>query len=127
VNNGLIDSSTTNPAPTYFGDAIGQFSKFVQPGYYRYNILPGSPSRGILISAYSGADQAGSTHYVIVAINESHNAVSQTFAIDNARVTSMTPYQTSSAGGLKPQAAVSVSGGTFTYSLPAESITTFVQ
>jgi glucuronoarabinoxylan endo-1,4-beta-xylanase len=126
VTNGLIDSSTANPAPTYFGDAIGQFSKFVQPGYYRYNIS-GSPSRGILISAYSGTDHAGSMHYVIVAINENYNAVSQTFAIDNATVTSMTPYQTNSAGGLKPQPAVSVSGGTFTYDLPARSITTFTQ
>jgi glucuronoarabinoxylan endo-1,4-beta-xylanase len=121
VTNGLIDSSTTNPAPTYFGDAIGQFSKFVQPGYYRYN-MSGSPSRGVFISAYAGA-----THYVIVAINENSAAVSQPFKIDNATVTSMTLYQTSSAGGLKPQPAVSVSGGTFTYNLPAESITTFVQ
>ncbi|MEI9969668.1 MAG: hypothetical protein WDM87_13985 [Terracidiphilus sp.] len=126
VTNGLIDSSTTNPTPTYFGDAIGQFSKWVQPGYYRYNIS-GSPSRGILISAYSGADHAGSTHYVIVAINENYTAVSQTFTIGDAPVTSMTPYQTSSAGGLKQQAAVSFSGGTFTYNLPARSITTFAQ
>ena len=42
-------------------------------------------------------------------------------------VTSMTPYQTSSAGGLKPHSAVSVSGGTFTYKLPAQSITTFAK
>jgi glucuronoarabinoxylan endo-1,4-beta-xylanase len=127
VNNGLIDSSTTNPAPTYFGDAIGQFSKFVQPGYYRYNISPGSPSRGVLVSAYSGVDHAGSTHYVIVAINENYSAVSQTFAIDNATVTSMTPYQTSSAGGLRPQPEVSAAGGRFSYNLPARSITTFVR
>jgi glucuronoarabinoxylan endo-1,4-beta-xylanase len=126
VTYGLINSSTTNPAPTYFGDAIGQFSKFVQPGYYRYN-MSGSPSSGIYVSAYSGADNAGVTHYVIVAINENSTAVSQTFTIDNATVTSMTPYQTSSAGGLKPQPAVSVSGGMFTYNLPAESITTFAQ
>ncbi len=126
VTNGLIDNSTANPAPTYYGDAIGQFSKFVQPGYYRYNIS-GSPSSGIYISAYSGADKAGATHYVIVAINENYTAVSQTFTIDNATVTSMTPYQTSSAGGLKPQPAVSISGGTFTYTLPARSITTFAQ
>lgn len=126
VTQGLIDSSTTHPAPTYFGDAIGQFSKFVQPGYYRYNIS-GSPSSGIYVSAYSGAGHAGATHYVIVAINENRTAVSQTFTIYNASVTSMTPYQTSSAGGLKPQPAVSVSGGTFTYNLPAGSITTFVQ
>ncbi len=103
VNNGLIDSNTTNPAPTYFGDAIGQFSKFVQPGYYRYDVM-GSPASGIYISAYSGTDSAGAKHYIIVATNENRTAVSQTFTIANATVTSMTPYQTSL--GRRTQAAV---------------------
>ncbi len=126
VNNGLIDSSTTNPAPTYFGDAIGQFSKFVQPGYYRYNVA-GSPAHGILVSAYSGADNAGTTHFVIVAINENRTAVSQTFKVGNAVVHSMTPYETSSVHRLDSLPPVAVTGGTFTYRLPAQSITTFVQ
>jgi glucuronoarabinoxylan endo-1,4-beta-xylanase len=126
VNNGLIDSNTTNPAPTYFGYAIGQFSKFVQPGYYRYDVI-GSPASGILISAYSGTDSAGAERYIIVATNENRAAVSQIFTIAKAAVTSMKLYQTTSTGGLKPQPAISVSDDTFTYNLPAESITTFVQ
>jgi glucuronoarabinoxylan endo-1,4-beta-xylanase len=48
-------------------------------------------------------------------------------AIANATVTSLTPYQTTASGGLAAQSAVSVSSGAFTATLPAQSITTFVQ
>ena len=54
-------------------------------------------------------------------------AVSQSFTLQNGTVTSMTPYQTTSAGGLAPQTAITVTGDAFTYTLPAQSITTFVQ
>ncbi len=136
VNYGLINDGTgesgnacgtsAQPAPTYYGYAIGQFSKFIQPGYYRYNATP-TPSSGVYISAYSGTDSGGTTHYVIVAINATTSPVSQPFTIDNATVTSMTPWQTTSSAGLAQQSAVTVSDGTFTYTLPAQSITTFVQ
>ncbi len=127
-NPGLIDSSN---APTNFGYGMGQFSKFIQPGYYRYNATP-SYTNGVFISAYAGME--GTTqHYVIVAINDNADtattsgAVSQPFTINNATVTTVTPYETTSAGGLMPQSAITVSGGAFTYTLPAQSITTFVQ
>jgi glucuronoarabinoxylan endo-1,4-beta-xylanase len=122
---GLIDSSTTNPVPTLYGYAIGQYSKFIQPGYYRYNATA-KPSANVYVSAYAGI-QGGQQHYVIVAINGSASAVNQAFSIQNATVTSMTPYQTTSTTGLAPLSAVDVSGGQLTYSLPAQSITTFVQ
>jgi len=122
---GLIASSATNPGRTVFGNAIGQFSKFVQPGYYRYNATA-NPSSNVFISAYAGI-QGGQQHDVIVAINGGASAVSQSFTIQNGTVTSMTPYQTTSTAGLAPLSAVTVSGGQFTYSLPAQSITTFVQ
>jgi len=121
VNYGLINSSTTNPQPTFYGDAIGQFARFIQPGYHRYNATA-NPSANIFVSAY-----AGSNHYVIVAINAGSTAVNQSFNIQNANISSMTPWQTTSGGGLQQQSAVMVSSGSFTYSLPAQSITTFVQ
>jgi O-glycosyl hydrolase len=125
VNYGLINSSTTSPAPTYYGYAIGQYSKFVQPGYSRYNAT-NNPTSNVFVSAYSGT-QGGTQHYVIVAINASGSAVSLPFNIQNATVTSLTPYQTTSTGGMVQQSAVNVTSGAFTYSLPAQSITTFVQ
>jgi glucuronoarabinoxylan endo-1,4-beta-xylanase len=125
VNFGLINSSTTSPAPTYFGYGIGQFSKFIQPGYYRYDATA-NPSGSVYVSAYAGSE-SGKQHYVIVAINAGSSAVDQFFTIQNGIITSLTPYQTTSGGGLAQLSTISVSGGAFTYSLPAQSITTFVQ
>lgn len=125
VSFGLINSSTTSPAPTNFGYGIGHFSKFVQPGYYRYDATA-NPSGNLFVSAYAGME-SGVQHYVIVAINGDTTAVNQPFTIQNGTVTSLTPYQTTASGGLAPQSAITVSGDTFTYNLPAQSITTFVQ
>jgi len=51
----------------------------------------------------------------------------QPFAIQNQAITSMTPYRTTAAGGLQQQGAVSITNNSFSYILPAESITTFVE
>ncbi len=128
VNYGLINSSTTSPAPTYYGYAIGQFSKFIQPGFVRVSATA-NPSSGVYVSAYTYTGSiAYPYHYVIVAINAGTSAPSLTFTLQNGSgVTSLTPYQTTSTGGLVQQPAVSVSGGQFTYTLPAQSITTLVQ
>ena len=48
------------------------------------------------------------------------------FNISGATLTSVTPYQTSASNQLAQLGAVSVSNNTFTYSLPGQSITTFV-
>jgi O-glycosyl hydrolase len=122
VNYGLINSSTSSPAPTLFGYAIGQFSKFVQPGAVRVSATA-NPAANIYISAYTN-----NGHAVIVVINAGTTAPSLAFSVQNAGgVTALTPYQTTSSGGLVPQAPVTVTGGQFTYTLPAQSITTLVQ
>jgi glucuronoarabinoxylan endo-1,4-beta-xylanase len=121
----LIDASAN---PTYFGWAIAQFSRFIRPGYVRVSATA-TPVTGVYLSAYTGQDQSGTQHYVIVAINANTTAQNMNFTLSDAPtdVSSMTPYQTTSAGGLMPQTAVTVSGGQFYYTLPAMSITTFVQ
>jgi glucuronoarabinoxylan endo-1,4-beta-xylanase len=119
---GLID---TNNNPTYFGYALGQFARFVQPGYVRNEVAPASPVSGVYISAYSNGSPA--MHFTIVAINTNTSPVSQPFALANGAVTSLTPYQTTSAGGMVQQSAISATGGQFTYTLPAQSIVTFAQ
>jgi O-glycosyl hydrolase len=123
INYGLINSSTTNPAPTYYGDAIGQFSEFIQPGYVRVSATA-NPVSGVYVSAYT---QSSPAHYVIVAINANTSSESLTFALNNGTVTSLTPYETSSTATIKAHSAVSVSSGQFNYTLPAQSIITFVQ
>ncbi len=67
-------------------------------------------------------------HYVIVAINANTTSESLGFVLNNGSgVTSLTPYQSTSAAGLAAQTAVTVTGGQFNYTLPAQSIVTFVQ
>jgi O-glycosyl hydrolase len=121
---GLVDNSGN---PTVFGNMMGQYSKFVLPGYTNVGVTnSANESANVLISAYTGS-ASGAQHYVIVAINTSSAAVSQSFTLQNGAVTSVTPYQSTSAAGLAQQSAVNVANGQFTYTLPALSITTFVQ
>jgi glucuronoarabinoxylan endo-1,4-beta-xylanase len=117
IQQGLLNSSNT---PSYNGFALAQFSKFVRPGY----VMTGannSPVSGVYVTSYKG-----SGNYVIVAINSNSSASSIDFEMSGATLTSMTPYQTNSSGGLIQEGAVGVSSNSFTYTLPGESITTFV-
>lgn len=118
TNTGLVDA---NNAPTYFGWAMAQFSRFVRPGYVRSNATY-DPSKNVFVSAYKG-----NGHFVIVAINMSTSSVNQTVNIQNQSLSSMTPYQTTATVTLAQQTGVTVSGNQFTTVLPAQSITTFVQ
>ena len=114
---GLIDANN-NLKPA--GYAMAQYSKFIRPGYVRANATY-NPSPDVYVSAYQGDG-----HFVIVALNLGSSAVSQSFTIQNATVTAFTPYQTSPVENIAQLDAVNVSNGSFTYSLPGQSITTFV-
>jgi glucuronoarabinoxylan endo-1,4-beta-xylanase len=117
---GLEASNGTIAARAYM---LGQYSKFVRPGYYRISATH-LPQIGVSISAYQ--DTATDT-MVIIATNYSNSAVSQTFTMANApSFSSATPTTTSASMKLAQQANVSVSSNAFTYTLPAQSITTFV-
>jgi O-glycosyl hydrolase len=115
---GLIDSSNN---PTYFGIGMEHFSRFVRPGYVRY-AATAQPVSGVYFSAY-----AGNGHHVIVVVNSNTTAVDLPIQISNATLTSLTPYQTSASSTFAQLNAVSVSGNKFTASVPAQSITTYVQ
>ncbi len=115
---GLIDASANM---TYAGKAMAQYARFVRPGYYRYDATA-NPATGVYVSAYGG-----SGHQVIVAINTNTSANTVSFTIQGQTVTSLTPYQTTSSTSVAAQSLVNVSGNAFSYALPAQSITTFVQ
>jgi O-glycosyl hydrolase len=100
---------------------LGNFSKFVRPGYVRLNVS-GNPPANVLLSAYSG-----SNNVVVVAINRGTSTVSVPISIAGGSApASCTPWLTSASADLTSQAAVSVSGGSFTASLAGPSVTTFV-
>ena len=107
-------------SPNYYAYALGQYSKFVRPGY----VMTGAnnnPTSGVYVTSYKG-----SNNYVIVAINSNSGASSINFSMSGATVSSVTPYQTSASNQIAQLSAVSVSNDAFTYSLPGQSITTFV-
>ena len=107
-------------SPNYYAYALGQYSKFVRPGY----VMTGAnnnPTSGVYVTSYKG-----NNNYVIVAVNSNSGSSSIDFSMSGATLTSMTPYQTSASYQLTQQGAVSVSNNSFTYPLPGKSITTFV-
>ncbi len=107
-------------SPNYYAYALGQYSKFVRPGY----VMTGAnnnPTSGVYVTSYKG-----NNNYVIVAVNANSGSSSIDFSMSGATLTSMTPYQTSASYQLTQQGTVSVSNNSFTYPLPGKSITTFV-
>jgi hypothetical protein len=117
-NEGLMDN---NASPTKRLFAVGQYSRFVRPGYYRIGVSGDDVS---LISAYK---DPGSGTFAIVAVNTNQSTtVNETFNISGFKARSVTPWITSAALSLASQSAVTVSNGSFAYSLPPMSIVTFV-
>jgi len=103
---------------------LGNYSKFVRPGYTRVDMTGTMPS-GVQMSAYKGSDGT----VVVVAINSSTSTLTVPITISGGTTTpaSMTPWLTSATANLASQTAVTVgSGGTFMASLASPSVTTFV-
>jgi glucuronoarabinoxylan endo-1,4-beta-xylanase len=117
TNTGLVDTTNT---PTYFGWAMAQYARFIRAGFVRVDVAYSTPN--VYVSAYETQGEA-----VIVAINMSTSVVSQPFQIQNWSLSSLVPYQTTGSVTMAQQGDVSVTGNQFTYDLPAQSITTFVQ
>ncbi|MGO9584824.1 MAG: YDG domain-containing protein [Limisphaerales bacterium] len=116
-NEGLTDTSG-NPAKRMY--ALGQFSRFVRPNYYR---IGASNTGHALISAYNDTNYG---NFAIVAINTNTSSINQTFNLTNFSATSVTPWMTTSNLSLASQTPVVVSGSSFSYTLPALSVVTFV-
>lgn len=102
------------------GWVMAQFSKFVRPGYVRVTAT-NNPTAGVRVSAYQREK------LVIVAVNQATEPVVQDFTLagTSGSVAAVTPWVTSATANLERQAAIRVTGGTFTATLPAGSVTTF--
>jgi O-glycosyl hydrolase len=116
-NEGLTD---TNGVPAKRMYVLGQYSRFVRPGYYRIGV---SNSAATSISAYNDPN---SGCFAIVAINSNSSDLVQTFNLDGFTATNVTPWITSGSLSLASQPPVGVTNSTFVYTLPAMSVVTFV-
>lgn len=102
------------------GYVLGQFAKFVRPGYYRVNSTY-NPQTNVYVSAYKGSGKA-----VIVAINMGTAGVSQNFVLSGGSVSTMSRYVTDSSQNLAAGTSLNSSSGSYWAWLPAQSVTTFV-
>ena len=103
------------------GYILGQFAKYVRPGKVRISSTY-NPNTSIYVTAYRSGG------LVIVAVNTGTSSVSQTFSIANVSgVTTLNVNRTSSSENMASVSSVSASSGSFTYTLPAQSVTTFHQ
>jgi glucuronoarabinoxylan endo-1,4-beta-xylanase len=116
--NGLLNAAGV---PQLRGFVVAQFSRFVHTNYYRVGATYDSNSA---VTAYK--DPAG-FGFAIVAINTSTStSVNQNFILTNFTAPFVTPWITSASMSLAVQAPVAVSNAAFTYTLPPQSIITFV-
>ncbi len=117
-NEGLLLKSGTDTKRHY---TLGNFSKFIRPGYMRVDITGTVPS-GVLLSAYTGSGTV-----VVVAINKSTGSVTVPISIAGGTApASCTPWVTSASANLTSGTAVAVSGGSFSAVLPSATVTSFV-
>jgi glucuronoarabinoxylan endo-1,4-beta-xylanase len=115
-NAALTDINGNIPKRAY---VIGQWSRFVRPGWSRIGATYFGPLR---ITAFK--DPEGRS-FAIVAVNPSARAVRQTFSLHGFSANTITPWITSADVSLTAQAPISVSGARFSHTLPGSSVTTF--
>ena len=103
---------------------VGNWSKFVRTGWVRIGATA-NPVTGVFVTAFNQTSSGG---FAIVAINSSGSNTAVTFSLSGfpRSPSSVTPWTTSSTLNLAQQSAVSVSDASFTYTLPASSVTSFV-
>ncbi|HXU06588.1 MAG TPA: glycoside hydrolase family 30 beta sandwich domain-containing protein [Polyangia bacterium] len=102
--------------------AMGNWSRFVRPGFVRIAVTP-QPQDYVNVSAFK--DPAG-TRVVVVAVNTLSNERSQDFTIAGGTVGQLVPWTTADGKNLVAQSPVGVVDGAFTYKLPGKSVTSFV-
>jgi len=98
---------------------MAQFSKFIRPGSHRVGVAFEAQS-GVYVQAFDGPK------HVIVALNQNNSSKTQTFTISRGTFANAHQYTTSNSKKLSDDGAVDVTNGSFTVTLDAQSLTTFV-
>jgi glucuronoarabinoxylan endo-1,4-beta-xylanase len=118
-NEGLLLKDGSETRRLY---VLGNFSKFIRPGYQRV-VLSGTLPTNVLVTGYKNPTDGT---LVIVAINSNTAAAPVSFFISGNTPCSMTPWVTAAKDNLTSKDKVSISDGRLSVSLAAQSVTTFV-
>src|SRR5581483_8923378 len=99
------------------------YSRFIRPGAVRIGATSGDSN--LKVSAYINTNGTVS----IAVLNTSSSSITASYAMQNAGVadgTTVTPYMTNSSNNTAAQATTTVSGGSFSATIPARSLVTYV-
>lgn len=116
-NGALWDVVSGLPAKRLY--ALGNFSRFVRPGFYRIEV-PLSPIPGLSLSAFYDKPSGA---IVLVAINETPAPIAQNFLFDGVTTGSWQSWVTSAEGDLAPGSAVP-DAATLSVTFGPQSVTT---
>jgi len=108
--------------PTKRGYMMSQFARFITPGSVRLGTGSNTKS-DVLVSAYSTI----SGKKIIVVLNNENHVVNQKINLSGATLGDVIPYTTASNKNMEAAAKITVTSNSFNYSLPALSVTSFVE
>ena len=106
--------------PQKRGYVVGQFAKFVRPGYYRVEATS-RPTANVYVTAYKGDGKVA-----IVAINRRRSPVALELPCKTGKRRSSSPGLLMAKKDIAPGPTLTVAEGSFSAELPAQSVTTFV-
>jgi glucuronoarabinoxylan endo-1,4-beta-xylanase len=119
-NGALWDKGTNQPSKRLW--IMGNWSRYVRPGFIRVDATT-APASGVTVTAFRDTLLS---RVVIVAINNNTSNTSQDFSLPGTTPLKLTPSITDPTRNLIEQPAQTLSSTTFTYSLPAQSVTSLI-
>ncbi len=102
------------------GACMAHFARFVRPGYVRIEATA-TPAPNVYVSAFQGGSSI-----VVVATNKTTSPVSQQFTLKHSTASRISSWLTDASRNVAFQGTTGMSNGSFTVTLPARSVTTFV-
>jgi glucuronoarabinoxylan endo-1,4-beta-xylanase len=115
--------NASSPPTQYY--ALGNYSKFVRPGFYRVDVTGAPKPSGSVPLVVAFTNLSDGTVAIVVVNGGSAQQVSF-FVAGTAWPASVTPNVTTDSSKLVAGTAIAVSGARFSASLEAKSVTTFV-
>jgi O-glycosyl hydrolase len=122
-NEGLVEINGSTVTPSGRLWAFANYSRYIHPGAVR--IAATSSNSAVDLTAFKNTDGT----VAIVALNTGTSADPITYSLSGTGTpngATVTPYLTNAASDVAAQSPQSVSGGSFTASIPARSLVTYV-
>lgn len=122
-NGALIHDNNGTVIPSKRLFAMGAYSRFIHPGATRIGATSGDSN--LETTAYTNPD--GSTS--VVVLNTSYNDIAASLSLQNTNVAAgsvATPYITNANDNIAAQAALPISNGSFSGTIPARSLVSYL-